>query len=74
MNALTLASSQAVPASHGYADKYNAVLEYVVALEKDAARCRRLLERYVNETPLGHQPHMIELETRECLAAMKGGA
>lgn len=31
-------------------------------------RCTRLLKRYVSETPLGHQPHMIALEAEEAIA------
>lgn len=31
-------------------------------------RCTRLLKRYVSETPLGHQPHMIALEAQEAIA------
>ena len=33
----------------------------------------RLLRRYRNETPLGHQPHMIAHEADALLAAAKGG-
>lgn len=44
----------------------------VKELERDALRARvqeleRLLRRYRNETPLGHQPHMIAHEVDAAL-------
>ena len=40
-------------------------------LESDNAELRRLLTRYRNETPLGHQPHMIAHEADKVLAALE---
>ena len=37
------------------------------AAEKDVVRLRELLRRYRNETPLGHQPHMIAHEVDAAL-------
>jgi len=37
-------------------------------LAAENANLRRLLARYVNETPIGHQPHMITHEARAALA------
>jgi hypothetical protein len=39
-------------------------------LETEVERLRALLTRYRNETPLGHQPHMI---AHEVDAALKEG-
>lgn len=38
-------------------------------LRSELASARALLTRYRNETPLGHQPHMIAHEVDELLAA-----
>ena len=34
----------------------------------EIANLKRLLQRYLDETPLGHQPHMIASEARDALA------
>ena len=40
-------------------------------LQADLAAARALLRRYRNETPLGHQPHMIAQEVDAALAGDK---
>ena len=42
-------------------------------LRAELAECQRLLHRYRNETPLGHQPHMIAHEVDAALAAKGEG-
>lgn len=42
LNAMENAARQQVPFDHGYGDKRRAVLQYVAALEKDAARYRAI--------------------------------
>lgn len=39
----------------------------IAALEAENEKLRALLARYRNETPLGHQPHMIAHEVDEAL-------
>ena len=43
-------------------------------LRAELAECQRLLHRYRNETPLGHQPHMIAHEVDAALADLKENA
>lgn len=44
---------------HGYPEQYGYNAETVVRLEAENEQLRALLLCYRNETPIGHQPHMI---------------
>lgn len=59
-------------------DSYGVACDDIMAdeidrLRAELAECQRLLHRYRNETPLGHQPHMIAHEVDAALAAKGEG-
>lgn len=43
----------------------------VIQMRQDTSELRRLLARYRDETPLGHQPHMIAHEADAVLGRTK---
>lgn len=49
-------------------DHNHELIEQGVALKAELAEARRLLKRYLNETPIGNQPHMIVREVEAALA------
>jgi hypothetical protein len=48
-------------------------LEEIERLRKERDELLALLERYRNETPVGHQPHMICHVVDAAIAKVKGG-
>lgn len=50
-------------------DGFDDAVDEIVRLRTDNAELRRLLARYRDETPLGHQPHMIAHQADEALKA-----
>ena len=54
----------------GKIDFLAALHEYGAEVEAERDALRKMLIRYRNEVPLGHQPHMI---AHEVDAAMEGG-
>ena len=67
-NALGCADTRSVPVGRLCHEAADALAAPASSLLQQAAK---LLERYRNETPLGHQPHMIAAEADATLTALR---